>query len=88
RTGDAALLDDGYPNTAQFLRARLRISISEARRRLALAAEVLPRPGTSGQSLPARRETLADAIGSAQIPSRSATIISTALDKVRHLTDA
>jgi len=88
RTSDAALLDDGYPNTAQFLRARLRISISEARRRLALAAEVLPQPGTAGQPLPARRETLADAIGSAQIPSRTATIISTALDKVRHLTDA
>ncbi|WP_416404395.1 DUF222 domain-containing protein [Arthrobacter sp. LFS091] len=88
RTSDAALLDDGYRNAAQFLRARLRISISEARRRLALAAEVLPQPGIAGQPLPARRETLADALGSAQIPSRSATIISTALDKVRHLTDA
>ncbi len=88
QAGDAALLDDGYRNTAQFLRARLRISISEARRRLALAAEVLPQPGIAGQPLPARRQMLADAIGSAQIPSRSATIISTALDKVRHLTDA
>ncbi|MDR6637749.1 DUF222 domain-containing protein [Paenarthrobacter nitroguajacolicus] len=87
QAGDAALLDDGYRNAAQFLRARLRISISEARRRLALAAEVLPQPGIAGQPLPARREMLADAIGSAQIPSRSATIISTALDKVRHLTD-
>ncbi|MFE4198489.1 hypothetical protein ACFRJ9_21800, partial [Paenarthrobacter sp. NPDC056912] len=40
--------DDGYRNAAEFLRARLRISISEARRRLALAAEVLPGVGMTG----------------------------------------
>ncbi len=80
-------LDDGYRNAAEFLRARLRIGIGEARRRLALAAEVLPRVGMTGQDVPARREVLADAIGSALVPSRSATIISTALDKVRHLAD-
>ncbi|MGJ3192561.1 HNH endonuclease signature motif containing protein, partial [Paenarthrobacter sp. FR1] len=32
----AGLLDDGYRNAAEFLRARLRIGIGEARRRLAL----------------------------------------------------
>ncbi|MET1155405.1 DUF222 domain-containing protein, partial [Arthrobacter sp.] len=79
--------DDGYRNAAEFLRARLRIGIGEARRRLALAAEVLPRVGMTGQDVPARREVLADAIGSALVPSRSATIISNALDKVRHLAD-
>ncbi|WP_024819952.1 HNH endonuclease signature motif containing protein [Arthrobacter sp. 31Y] len=83
----AGPLDDGYRNAAEFLRARLRIGIGEARRRLALAAEVLPRVGMTGQDVPARREVLADAIGSALVPSRSATIISTALDKVRHLAD-
>ncbi|MFE4196461.1 HNH endonuclease, partial [Paenarthrobacter sp. NPDC056912] len=77
--------DDGYRNAAEFLRARLRISISEARRRLALAAEVLPQTGMTGQHIPARREILADALVSAQVPSRSATIISTALNTVRHL---
>ena len=34
--GDADAVDDGYRNTAEFLRARLRISAAEARRRLAL----------------------------------------------------
>ncbi|MGJ3191980.1 DUF222 domain-containing protein, partial [Paenarthrobacter sp. FR1] len=83
----AGLLDDGYRNAAEFLRARLRIGIGEARRRLALAAEVLPQTGMTGQHVPARREILAEALATAQVPSRSATIISTALDKVRHLTE-
>ncbi|MBU8867187.1 HNH endonuclease [Paenarthrobacter sp. MMS21-TAE1-1] len=80
-------MDDGYRNAAEFLRARLRISIGEARRRLALAPDVLPQAGMAGQEIPARREALAEALSSALVPSRSATIISTALDKVRQLTD-
>jgi hypothetical protein len=86
-TGKGSVLDDGYRNAAEFLRARLRISIGEARRRLALATDVLPQPGMAGQEIPARREVLAEALSSALVPSRSATIISTALDKVRQLTD-
>ncbi|MCP1412866.1 hypothetical protein J3D46_002132 [Paenarthrobacter sp. A20] len=85
--GAASVLDDGYRNAAEFLRARLRIGIGEARRRLALAAEVLPQKSMTGQEIPARRGMLAEALGSALVPSRSATIISTALDKVRNLTD-
>ncbi|ASN20290.1 HNH endonuclease signature motif containing protein [Arthrobacter sp. YN] len=85
--GAASVLDDGYRNAAQFLRARLRISIGEAKRRLALAPDVLPQTGIAGQEIPARREILAQAVGSALVPSRSASIISAALDKVRHLTD-
>ncbi|WP_396019931.1 DUF222 domain-containing protein [Arthrobacter sp. ISL-95] len=84
----ASVLDDGFRDAAQFLRARLRIGIGEARRRLALAPDVLPQTGMTGQQIPARREALADAVGSGLVSSRSATIISTALDKVRHLTDA
>ncbi|WP_369746170.1 DUF222 domain-containing protein [Paenarthrobacter sp. AMU7] len=83
----ASVLDDGYRNAAQFLRARLRISIGEAKRRLALAPDVLPQTGMAGQDIPARHAILAQAVGSALVPSRSASIISTALDKVRHLTD-
>jgi hypothetical protein len=41
----------------------------------------------AGQEIPARREVLAEALSSALVPSRSATIISTTLDKVRQLTD-
>ncbi|ASN19618.1 DUF222 domain-containing protein [Arthrobacter sp. YN] len=85
--GAASVLDDGYWNAAQFLRARLRIGIGEAKRRLALAPDVLPQTGIAGQEIPARREILAQAVGSALVPSRSASIIIAALDKVRHLTD-
>ncbi|NWL10208.1 HNH endonuclease, partial [Paenarthrobacter nitroguajacolicus] len=85
--GSVSPLDDGYRNAAEFLRARLRISIGEARRRLALAPDVLPQTGIAGQQIPARREVLANALASALVPSRSATIISTALDTVRQLTD-
>ncbi|MEW1820856.1 DUF222 domain-containing protein [Arthrobacter sp. NPDC080031] len=84
----AAAVDDGYRNAAEFLRARLRIGIGEARRRLALAAVVLPQTGIAGQDLPARHEVLAAALSWAAVPSRSATVISTALDQVRHLADA
>ncbi|GAA5189898.1 hypothetical protein GCM10023346_05680 [Arthrobacter gyeryongensis] len=86
-TAAAAAADDGYRNAAEFLRARLRIGIGEARRRLALASGVLPQTGIAGQDLPARHEVLAAALATAALPSRSATIISTALDQVRHLAD-
>ncbi|KIA73797.1 hypothetical protein ANMWB30_10450 [Arthrobacter sp. MWB30] len=85
--GGGSVLDDGYQNAAEFLRARLRIGIGEARRRLALATDVLPGAGITGQEIPARRQRLADALHTGQVPSRSATIISTALDKAQHFTD-
>ncbi|MGM7775472.1 DUF222 domain-containing protein [Arthrobacter sp. KNU-44] len=86
--GAADAVDDGYRNAAEFLRARLRISIGEARRRLVLASGVLPQTGIAGQDVPARHELLAEALSTAAVPSRSATIISMALDQVRHIADA
>nr|WP_227453642.1 HNH endonuclease signature motif containing protein [Paenarthrobacter sp. YJN-D] len=85
--GGGSVLDDGYRNAAEFLRARLRIGIGEARRRLALANDVLPGAGMTGQEIPARRQRLAEGLHTGQVPSRSATIISTALDKAQHFTD-
>ena len=78
-------VEDGYRNTAEFLRARLRISAPEARRRLALVADVLPRTGLLGQPLPAAKEELAAVVASGDISSRAATIISLSLDRVRHV---
>ncbi|MGO4191853.1 DUF222 domain-containing protein [Arthrobacter sp. YAF17] len=78
-------VDDGYRNTAEFLRARLRISSVEARRRLALAADVLPRTGMSGQPLPAAREELAAGVAAGDIASRAASIICLSLERVRHV---
>ncbi|MGM7778552.1 hypothetical protein ACSVHC_21405 [Arthrobacter sp. KNU-44] len=72
--GAADAVDDGYRNAAEFLRARLRISIGEARRRLVLASGVLPQTGIAGQDVPARHELLAEALSTAAVPSRSATI--------------
>ena len=84
-----APVDDGCRNTAEFLRARLRISAGEARRRLSLAESVLPRPGLAGrQQLPAVRAELGAAVAAGEVPSRSATIITLALDRVRHTCDA
>ena len=77
--------DDGYRNTAEFLRARLRISAPEARRRLRLATELLPGRGLAGQPVPAVHEELATAVASGDVGSHAATIITTALDRVRHL---
>jgi hypothetical protein len=54
--------DDGCANTAEFLRQRLRIGKSEANRRLALAADILPTTTLTGDTIPAPREHLATAL--------------------------
>ncbi|WP_427004584.1 DUF222 domain-containing protein [Pseudarthrobacter sp. H2] len=85
----AVPLDDGCRNTTEFLRARLRISAAEARRRLSLADSVLPRPVLAGrQPLPALRAELAEALAAGEVASRSASLIALALDGVRHSCDA
>ncbi|MDP9905968.1 hypothetical protein J2S90_002939 [Arthrobacter bambusae] len=48
---------------------------------------MLPQTGLTGQDLPARHELLAAALSTAAVPTRSATIISTALEQVRHHAD-
>ena len=83
---DAA--DDGYRNTAEFLRARLLIGASEARRRLALAESILPRQGFTGEPLPPVRGELGAAVAAGEVASRAATVITLALDRVRHVCDA
>ena len=86
--GDAAVVDDGYRNTAEFLRARLRIGAPEAKRRLSLAGGVLPRRGLTGQPVPAVHAELGAAVAAGEVASRAATIITAALAKVRHVCDA
>jgi hypothetical protein len=78
-------VDDGFRTTTEFLRDRLRISAVEARRRLSLAGTVLPRTGIAGQQRPPEREELAHAVVAGDIASRAATIITLALDRVRHI---
>ncbi|WP_347109379.1 DUF222 domain-containing protein [Paenarthrobacter sp. S56] len=81
-TGAGSVLDDGYRNAAEFLRARCRIDIREARRRLTQAAILLPGTTLTGQPTPPRYEHLAHALASTHLPSRTATIITTALDTI------
>ncbi len=80
-----AVADDGYRNTAEFLRARLRISAPEAKRRLTLAAELLPRTGIGGRDLPPSRPELAAAVAEGTVATRTATIIALSLERVRHV---
>ena len=75
--------DDGCRNAAEFLRNRLRISVAEARRRIALAADLLPRAGFAGRTEPPVRPELGAAVAGGLVASRSATIITMALDRVR-----
>ena len=82
--GMSAAADDGYRNATDFLRARLRISAAEAKRRLTLAAELLPRAGSGGHTGPPVREELAAAVASGEVASRAATLVTLALDRVRH----
>jgi hypothetical protein len=88
RAGQLALsaaVDDGCRNATEFLRARLRISAVEARRRLTLSAELLPCAGSNGHTGPPLREELAAAVASGNVASRAATVITLALDRVRHI---
>ncbi|MEQ4520961.1 DUF222 domain-containing protein [Pseudarthrobacter sp. B907] len=84
----APALDDGYRKTGEFLRDRLQISAVEAHRRLTLAGDVLPRTGITGERLPPLREELGAALAAGTVPSRSATIITLALGRVRPVCDA
>ncbi|MHA7199558.1 HNH endonuclease signature motif containing protein [Arthrobacter alkaliphilus] len=72
-----------FRSTAEHLRSLLRISAAEARRRLALARELLPGRGLTGQAVRPRHEETAAALASGAIGSRSAGIITMAVEKVR-----
>ncbi|WP_443627164.1 DUF222 domain-containing protein, partial [Arthrobacter ramosus] len=74
-----------FRSTAEHLRSLLRISAAEARRRLALARELLPGRGLTGHTVPARHGETAAALASGVIGSGSAGIITMAVAKVRPL---
>ena len=82
--GMSAAADDGYRNATDFLRARLRISAAEAKRRLALADTLLPRQGLAGRPIPPVHPELGAAVAAGEVASRAATVITLALDRVRH----
>ncbi|MDN3937046.1 DUF222 domain-containing protein [Arthrobacter sp. YD4] len=83
----SAASDDGYRNTAEFLRARLHISLAEARSRLRLAEAVLPRQDLTGELLPPVREELGAAVAAGDISARSAGVTLAALEKAKPVCD-
>ncbi|WP_442543135.1 DUF222 domain-containing protein [Arthrobacter sp. KN11-1C] len=74
-----------FRNTGEHLRSLLRISAAEARRRLALAEDLLPGRSLTGQRIQPRYGEVAAALASGSIASRPATTITMALDRVRPL---
>ncbi|MEV8148327.1 DUF222 domain-containing protein [Arthrobacter sp. NPDC080073] len=74
-----------FRSTAEHLRSLLRISAAEARRRLALARELLPGRGLTGHTVPARHGETAAALASGTIGTGAAGIITMAVAKVRPL---
>ncbi|WAH98323.1 HNH endonuclease signature motif containing protein [Arthrobacter sp. MMS18-M83] len=74
-----------FRNTGEHLRSLLRISAAEARRRLALAENLLPGRSLTGQTIQPRYGEVAAAFASGSIASRPATTITMALERVRPL---
>ncbi|WP_299167832.1 DUF222 domain-containing protein, partial [uncultured Arthrobacter sp.] len=73
---------DPYKNTAEYLRARIGISRTEANRRLRLGHDVLPEVPGPGAALEAALTVLAEATAAGEISSRAATIIRNAVHRV------
>ncbi|MEV8041445.1 DUF222 domain-containing protein [Arthrobacter sp. NPDC080082] len=82
-----AASDDGYRNSAEFLRARLHIPLAEARSRLRLAEGVLPRQDLTGKLLPLVHEELGAAVAAGDVSARSAGVTVAALAKAKPVCD-
>ncbi|WP_434993527.1 DUF222 domain-containing protein [Arthrobacter sp. Ld5] len=70
-------------NCADFLRETLGISRTEARRRLHLAAVVLPSLSPTGNPLPPRLESLGGAMDSFAVSGRAAAAVAQAIERVQ-----
>ncbi|WP_336711344.1 HNH endonuclease signature motif containing protein [Arthrobacter sp. USHLN218] len=73
----------GFRDTADYLRTRLRISRSEARRRLRIGAGTLPQTLISGGQAPPAYEHLAEALAGSGLGGTAATLIHDTLERVR-----
>ncbi|QTG79429.1 HNH endonuclease signature motif containing protein [Arthrobacter crystallopoietes] len=71
-----------FKDTADYLRRRLGISRTEARRRLRVAADTLPRRQFNGEPRAAKLEHLGEALAEGAISGKAATMIRDAVDRV------
>jgi hypothetical protein len=72
-----------FKDAADYLRGRLGISRTEARRRLRVAADILPRRQLNGELGAAKLEHLGEALAEGAISGKAATVIRDAVDRVR-----
>ena len=72
-----------FRTCADFLRARLGISRTEANRRLRLAASLLPGVTAIGSATPASMSTLGAAASAGQVSGRAVSIVHEAVQRVR-----
>ncbi|EMY33849.1 HNH endonuclease [Arthrobacter crystallopoietes BAB-32] len=72
-----------FRDTADYLRTRLRISRSEANRRIRLGASTIPQALISGGEAPPKYEHLAAGLAESEIDGKAATLILDTLDRVR-----
>lgn len=72
-----------FKTCADFLRARLGISRTEANRRLRLAASLLPGVTAIGSATPASMSTLGAAASAGQVSGRAVSIVHEAVQRVR-----
>ncbi|WP_155850211.1 HNH endonuclease signature motif containing protein, partial [Arthrobacter sp. Br18] len=72
-----------FKTCADYLRAKLGISRSEANRRLRLAANILPDVAGCGAATPAPMSALGDAAGSGAVSGRAVSIIHEAVQRVQ-----
>ncbi|PVE20106.1 HNH endonuclease signature motif containing protein [Arthrobacter sp. Bz4] len=73
----------GCRDNAEYLRNTLRISKSDARRRIRVSGQVLPTVQLNGQPLAPRLEHLGAAIARSEVSSQAATLISSAMERVK-----
>lgn len=72
-----------FRDTLDYLRARLRISRSEANRRVRLGAGTMPQTLISGGEAPPKYEHLAAGLAESEINCKAATLIHDTLERVR-----
>ncbi|MBG6181918.1 HNH endonuclease signature motif containing protein [Arthrobacter sp. CAN_A1] len=78
-----ALNRTGCRDNAEYLRNTLRVSKSEAKRRIRLSGQVLASVQLNGQPVAPRLGYLGAAVARSEVSSLAATLISAALDRVR-----
>ena len=81
--GSGGLNRTGCRDNAEYLRNALRVSKSEAKRRIRLSGQVLASVQLNGQPMAPRLGFLGAAVARSEVSSVAATLISAALERVR-----